>query len=369
LTHDANIMYNFRMNKRENRISDIRYLGNEISKRRKLAKISQKDLADALGMTTPQLCKIEKGRNLASPRILARIEWSLGLNDGCLVELRNQIADKLDIAAELPILSDEERLLPSCDMHSIPNDELVCLTKSITPVLDEYVQAEESLGLFHFCHLNLGEFGASSERDGILLAEEVRVLLGVGDAPLRDLLPILEQKNIRLVFVGDLPRIRVKGGTKDRVAFSFYDRQYDVPVICVNRNATPETQLYNIAYELAVCLRFRKAFKTGHHPSVEEWWFARAFASTLLMPTGALRDVIDTLKIGDDQWTLRLLDDIAFRFGVSPVALVWRLKSLDRISNALFEAWKRPQRRDATKCQPLVAGRWLRTLQERARIA
>lgn len=351
-------------------------LGNEISKHRKLSKISQKDLADALDMTTAQLCKIEKGRNLTGTKILTRIEQCLALNDGCLVELRNQIAANRDEAHGQSFPSGMERLVPACDEHSIPKDALGSLSESVITILDEYLKAEESLGLIHFCRLNLGSFSASSEEDGIALAEEVRCRLNVGDAPLRDLLPILEQKNVRLIFVDDLPPIRANGKSKIRPAFSFYDRQYDVPVICINRTVPPDEQLYNIAYELAVCLRFRKAVRAKRHSNLPEWTFARAFASTLLMPTGALRDVIDALKIGDGQWSLGLLDDVALRFGVSVPALVWRLKSIGRISDMLFETLKRPVRRN-TPCrtgwhphprQPIVAGLWLRTLQERTRL-
>jgi len=352
-------------------------LGNEISKRRIFAKLKQRELATLLEMTPPQLNKLEKGVNLPTAATLSRIEDCLHLTPGCLIAIRSQILDNVDrLAADRPERP-LERLKAACEgPHSIPEDKLERLATDLIPRIDRYIELEDALELPHLCQLGLNEYPTSKPRHGLVLAEALRERLAVGNAPLHDLLPVLEQHGIRILFVDDLPPILPSG--KLRTAFSFHDTRYDTPVICLNRKSSVASQLYNLAYEIGTYLRYRHLLAQGHpkRPRYDESDFCRPFASTLLIPTTALLDLLDRLRINSDQWTTALLDTVARRFGASSRAMVWRLESLARIDSDLSEELKRNLVRpewmkahpEFTPRPPLPENTWLTLLTERAKI-
>jgi len=271
-------------------------------------------------------------------------------------------------------ISSVDRLLSTCRDHTIPEDKLRELQELICPILDEYAELERQINIPTGCRINLGNLKASNSNDGIIASEELRCSLGAQSLPFAALLPKLERGNVRIIPVDGLPPIILTDGIeKTRNAFAFYDRLYDNAVICVNRNSPPSDQLYEIAYELGSYLRCRHFTELGTNPVRREDWFCRAFASTLLMPESEIREIIDELNIGSDDWSLRLLDDLALHFGVSSRAFVWRIRSLRRIDKDIFmsidDRLRNPEKtaaaNDLNQRPPLKFNTWLTTLRRR----
>lgn len=349
------------MTAKEQRDAIARTIGAEIAKRRKLQHISQKMLAEGLGMTTAQLCKIENGRNLPGIPVLKRIEEALGLNIGTLIEMRDAASSD----------TQQPRLVPIGEGLSATEEELNAVMADIVPQLDRYARLEDEIGMPHFCRIRLADFAAETERDGIELAECVRERLGIGNAPIADMPSLLEPFGIRILFLPNLPPVRDGRKSFVRATLAFHDTAYDTPVICVSDEASETTQRYHIAYELGACLRYRHALRRRKAPSDAEWVFARAFAATFLMPTTSLRDLIDTLRVGGSL-TDTLVVRLAARYGVSPQAFLYRLASIGRIEKPIFSAilkrlndW--PPSPAAGRTPP--GSGWLETLKARASFA
>jgi len=355
----------------------IEFLCREIVKLRKLHGLSQKDLADRIGLgDSAQLCKLEKGRHLPHADFLEKIENGLGLPPHSLVSMRNQIAQ--DGCYDDNALFDDpyERFRPACDEHTIPEEKLRTLTSDIQPIVDEYAVALEKLNQSASCRVNLGTLRASTAEDGIAYAEGLRDLLGDYTASLPALLPRLEQLNFRIVPLPTLPPVIVGDSAKRRNAFSFHDQRQDNPVIVVNGESAPFAQLYDIAYEIGSYLRYQRKLTVRCIKAKSEWEFCRAFAATLLIPTIVIFDIVHELRVPKDRWTLPLVDSIAFRFGVSSMAMLYRLQSInaiaDRRCKELMNELLRPNACTDTSVfvprPPLVFGTWLKTLQLRAEI-
>jgi len=344
-------------------------IGEEISKHRRLMKLSQKNLALCLEMKVPQLCKIEKGKTLPGEDILMKIEHALGLNPCSLVELRSHLIESYEDPTEKGVSKARPRLEPLMTTYSVSDEELDLLAQDILSKLDDYLDLEDELKIPHFCRIHLGQLAAESAEDGMNLAHDVRFRLDIGNAPLHTMLPILEQFNIRIVFVPSLPPIRLKDKTeKTRAALTFIDTVAQNPVICVNEKVSPESQLYHIAYELGSYFQTRHAKRTHRSIEGDGSTFARAFASTLLMPVTAIRDLVDILRIENDAWTPTLLAEVSRRFGVSTRALLWRLASIGRIDRDLFVRYcENPPDKPYVPAAPLPHDVWLKTLESRAK--
>jgi len=344
-------------------------IGEEISKHRRLMKFSQKLLAEKLKMPIPQLCKIEIGKTLPGIEILEKIEKTLDLNPLSLAELRNHLIESY----ENPIVYDNTpghyRLEPVSPALSATDEEINDYSYTALSKLEEYLDLEDELKIPHFCRIHLGDFKAEDRDDGIRLARIVRFRLEIGNAPLPALLPILEQFNIRIVFLEDLPPIRPRPGEeKKRATLAFIDNQEICPIICVNEKSSPESQLYHIAYELGLYFQARHAQRTRHAIDGDGSAFSRAFASTLLMPETAIHDLIDILHIANDEWSPTLLAEVARRFGVSTQALIYRLDSIGRIDKRLFERYRaNPPDGPYIQPAPLPHDVWLNMLTERAK--
>jgi len=346
-----------------------RQIGEEISKHRRLTKISQQMLAAQLKMPIPQLCKIEKGKTLPGEEILEKVEEALGLNPLSLVELRNHLIESY----ENPIVYDNTpghyRLEPVLPGLSATEEEINKLSYDILSKLEDYLELEDELKIPHFCRIHLGEFKAEDREDGIRLARIVRFRMEIGNAPLPALLPILEQFNIRIIFVKNLPPIRpCPGEEKKRATLALIDNQETCPVICVNEQSSPESQLYHIAYELGNYFQARHAQRTRHAVEGDGSVFSRAFASEFLMPLTAIHDLIDTLHIANDEWSPALLAEVARHFGVSTQAIIWRLARIGRIDKHLFDRYlANPPEGPYVQSAQLPHDVWLNMLTERAK--
>jgi len=357
--------------------SGIEFLCNEIVRLRKLRGLNQKDLADRIGLkTSAQLCKLEKGKHLPHADFLEKIERSMGLPPLSLVSMRNQIAQ--DGCYDDNELFDDpyERFVPTFANHTIPVSEIKAMTSAIQPIVEEYAKHLKKLNLPSFCRVNLGTMRTSTAEDGIDYAEGLRSLLGDYTAPLPALLPRLEQFNFRIFPLPTLPPVISDGIASRRNTFCFHDQRQDNPVIVVNGESPPYAQLYDIAYEIGSYLRYRRGLTLRCLRTKDEWPFCRAFAATFLIPTIVIRDIVDELRVPKEKWSLRLVDDIALRFGVSSKAMLYRLQSIRRISDARYKALMgevdRPNAyKDTsvfTPLPPLAFGTWLKTLRLRTKI-
>lgn len=109
-----------------------------------------------------------------------------------------------------------------------------------------------------------------------------------------------------------------------------------ISVILINRNEVPGRRNFDTAHEAFHCLtwdaippKYKEKSSRKKKPYTEK--LADAFASALLMPTDSIDKYvnIDESEINEDT-----INKLADKYGVSSIALMWRLVGLKKISNS-----------------------------------
>ena len=354
----------------------LKDLGRKIVTQRQRLKIKQNKLAEMTRRSVAQICKLEHGEHLPRPEFLLDIEDALGMPPMSLVGIRNQIAQDACHDDNAVFNDPFVRFKPIRENHTVSDADLKKLTAEIAPTVDRYARALKRLGMITFCQMNLGPERVSSSQNGIDCAEALRQFIGDHTAYLAALLPRLEQLNLRFIPVPTLPPcVHKDGRLSRRHVFTFFDQRYDTPVFVVNMESAPYSQLYHIAYEIGAYIRYRRLEVLSNKPRTDESWFCRAFASVLMFPTEVSFDLIDSLHVPKGKWTPLLLDAVAYRFGASALALVWRLKIMSEIDSDMAKRLER-QLLQPHACDdetifmprpPIVYGTWLRTLEARVK--
>lgn len=307
-------------------------LGAIVASRRRQLGLKQQDLASDLGMTSAQLCKIEKGRNLPDDETLLRLERCLDWTPRGLVESKRRIlkaseGEGVHRLADLAAVASRKgspRFVEFCRSRD-PDTHRCLAAAAFRPVMDLLGDAIDSLANLEsdagclvgdFLREPPSPFGLDSA-SAKALAQEVRSVLLQGEAPVTDWLPALELSGCRIVFTDRLPcGIVVKG---------YFDRTDLHPVFAVSPNATSEHQTYELAVELAfACLFARGGYATVCYTE-KIGVFVRDFVSEFLMPDKTLARLADGLGLGPGDWTTSAVLSVKRLFGVSSLALVWCL--------------------------------------------
>jgi len=355
----------------------IRALCSKVVTLRQLHGYSQRDFADKIEVSRAQLCKFEKGKHLPHADFLDKIERGFGLPPQSLVSIRNRIAKDACYDDGDHFDDPYVRFVPACDETSITEAEMRRLTASIEPLVEEYTSLLDRLNLPSFGLVDLGNLRTSSVRNGIDYAEGLRDFIGDYTASFAALLPRLEQLNFHILPMPDLPPVDLGNGKyKMRVALAFHDMRRDSPVIVVNEQAPSYSQLYEIAYEIGSYFRYYRQMSVKCRHLNKEWVFCRPFATTLLVPTIIIRDIVNQLYIPARHWDIPLIENLAQRFGVSSTAMLYRLDSIGAIDKKLcakfIEQLRKPHACDDPTLfpprPPLQFGTWLTTLRLRAKL-
>lgn len=269
--------------------------------------LSQADLADRLGMKRAQLCRIERGGVAPTPPTIARIAKALGVNpedlaegdcrlEGALMPTRRAVARlkaaRVDVAAREADLDAQE-------------DRRGIVSKTTLPLIHAYLLQPHA-----------GEILAASLRDS----------LRVGMAAFADLVWTLEFANVRVWGV-DLPDGADSAG--------WWNPERETLTLAIDSAATPERQLYRLAYELGAACLFRSF---GGHPIAEtkkQHRFLAEFAADFLMPAATIADMVSKTGVTPKTWTFAQLLSFKAHFGVSAEAFALRLEELGLIDPEL----------------------------------
>lgn len=209
----------------------------------------------------------------------------------------------------------------------------------------DYVLLEELVGAAPLpTPPDYSTFGFRTDHDAETMAEMERGRLGLGDAPVRDLMNLLDGSvGIRTFLVP------VSQSTWSGVVVRGHDGR-----LCVAVNSKEESyrRNFDLAHEYGHALvhmngqrdiAARIDSRTGGTASSRaEERFADAFASAFLMPTRAVLKALEqALRANGGRFTDFDLVHMAMQFGVSGQALSNRLVSLRKISRQMNEDyWK-----------------------------
>lgn len=152
--------------------------------------------------------------------------------------------------------------------------------------------------------------------------EKYSEILKLGDRPALSLLSILENDYHLPIFYLRLP--------EDASAISIISNGN--AAICVNRSEAPWRQKFDIAHELYHIV-YQKSISKKCGMTDKSFYekCANAFASALLLPQDILEKEIKRRK-EKTSFDLLALVVLAYEFGVSLAALIWRLVNLNRLN-------------------------------------
>lgn len=299
--------------------------GKTIQRTRKAKGLTQLMLAQRVGMTPVQLCKIEKGCSSPTLDTIERIAEALELS---LAELFSEGVSPRGGR------SPEDSIPRRCDMsrfvcvryNSEDESHDTSILEQIGHQEDALLDLESVLKISPATKLQFVHSFRIDSNGARILARAMRSACAVGSVVFTDIAETLELKNVRLHVI-ELPK-----GISSR---SYYDTEHHTLSIVLAKADTPERQVYRIAYELGWAMMFGSAgFKTINESPLRHR-FARVFASEFLMPEEVVVFTVSQLGIRPDDWTLGLISQLKLKFGVSAEAFALRLEALGLISEDL----------------------------------
>ena len=317
----------------------MKTIGERIRAIRKEKNLKQGELARKLKMTSAQLCRIEGSKNAPSIKTLARIAKALDMTLAELME-DNQGAPPITMgdssgnsrtyANNTACSNDGMPIIPIRNTDDL-TDETTNILKQVTSTITQYVSLESDLGIRSATTLPLRFTFSQDEHGAEILARALRAACESGTAPFVNLPAILEAKHIRIVLVKTSPEIQSR---------SFYDTDNHIVAIALNRTLPPERQLYRIAYELGyVCIFGAEGFSTViEKPFTHK--FVRRFAAAFLMPEEAINILVAQLALGPMNWTMKMLLQLKYRFGVNAETFAHRLEKLGVLAPSLRKRFK-----------------------------
>lgn len=298
---------------------DFGYLFQE---KRKAKGFTQLMLAQKIGMSPVQLCKIERNKTSPTLDTVERIADALDISISDLLsriekqesEFENVVGDRTS-----------SRFFP-VHYGNDDNESDNIILDAILPLENTLCHLEDTLKiapttLLPFVHsFKIDPFGAKT------VARYMRAACAVGSASFSDLVELLEFRNVRLHLM-ELPE-----GVQSR---SFFDIENHSLSIVLSKDNTPERSIYRIAYELAwMTMSGSMGFKPVRE-GAQRHRFAREFAAEFLMPEESVRFAVSQLGIGPSDWTLDMIVWLKSKFNVSAESFALRLEALKLISERL----------------------------------
>jgi Zn-dependent peptidase ImmA (M78 family)/transcriptional regulator with XRE-family HTH domain len=306
-------------------LPDAQSVGRAIRDLRRRAHLSQGELSDRLGMRQGPVCNLEQGKNYPSAQVLLRLSRILN----CSID--DILQPSRYTSASVPPSAQDTKKKPALPASLLPTltSELLAdqteLTKTLESIICDYLALEDLCHAPRQARIPLQLPFDLSDSGLARLAAQIRELMGIRSAIVFDLLELFEQHGLRVVFLS-LP--------DNLDSISFHDAQNSNVFIFIERDNTPEKQIFSLAYELGRLLLFVRAQFMGEvfidSHTIQK--AARLFAAHFLMPAETVHLLVSQTNIQPDEWSYAFMLRLKHRFGVSAQAFSYRLLELKLIT-------------------------------------
>jgi len=279
------------------------HTGTRIKQARRRAQASQRDLAEAIGVSATTISKYERG--LSKP------------GSGVLLD----IAEALDVDVSFFLRAPRVTSIEPAYRKLLRKKDERQIIERIRDWLERYLEAE-SIVQPEPARFSMSEgfpHVVQSMDDAEAAAAALREAWDLGTDPIEDVTSILEDRGIR---VGTLDADNGFDACTFRTQINGA-----VPVIVTRKGLPGDRQRFNLAHELGhLVLDFADA------GAVNEEKACHRFAGAFLAPGSAVRDTIGRME--RRSITVDELHVMKHRFGLSMQALIFRLRDLGLISGA-----------------------------------
>ncbi|RYG89103.1 MAG: ImmA/IrrE family metallo-endopeptidase [Alphaproteobacteria bacterium] len=292
-------------------------LGERLRLARDAAKITQAQAAEAIAAVRTTLVAIEQGGRRPRLDELQTLARLYGTTVNAL--LRRESA-KIDLRPRFRRTQDGGSAVEAA-------------SALLTDLVKAEVELEDLLGAVRSRSepserpILPGNVLAQAEED----AFELRQWLGIGDAPVHDVVSILELQLGARVFVRSL-EAKISG-------LYAYDEGAG-PCILLNAAHPRERRAQTAAHELGHYISTRRAPDSLYEGSPEqtrEERYANAFARAFLTPARTVKSMFRDTTAGASNLTRRHVIVLAHAFGVSREAMVRRLEELDLVPSGTWD--------------------------------
>ena len=312
-------------------------IGLRIKALRRVNHLTQAELARRIGIRTGPMNALEKGRHIPSGRVLFRLAEVLETSVDSLLGVTGHHQAGVD-SPGMPLYVAESGAAfgadqpgsqwPKAVMASLPDD--TALDKAGRAMVDQVIQS--FLALEDLCeaqkraHIPLyGPFSRTIA--GVeMWAQQVRQVLGIGQAVIFDYLELLENAGLRVVFCPLPDKIQ---------SVALYDARNANAFLIVRQNLNVERQLFELIKRLGSIYMFTRRvygqLPANEAGALDDLHVARQFAALFLMPASAVRSSVAQLGVKPGGWNYELLLRLKHRFGVSAHAFLMRLGELGLI--------------------------------------
>ena len=274
-------------------------VGERIKIARRTAGLSQRALAEAVGVSAMAISKYERGLDVPGSAILLRLAQALGVKTEYFLR---------PVTVTITVPSYRRRT-------SLPRKQEYAIMGQVQEWLERYLEVESLFGDPLRFALPAGfDPRVASLEEVERVALDLRRAWHLGQGPIESLVEVLEERGIKVGLVN---------GHDDFDALTFWADDH-TPVIVVKRGLPGDRQRFNLAHEL------------GHlvlvpAEGVDAEKAALRFAGAFLVPEPAVR-----FELGSRRRTLNLyeLHLLKHKYGLSMQAWIYRAKDLGILSDA-----------------------------------
>ena len=292
-----------------------------VRSRREALGLSQQDLADLVGFGSHQIVSdLERGQRDVKAWELAKIAEALHLTLPSLMGFESATSPEPRVFWRLGATTADR-----------PKREARLLER-----LDRYRRLEKLVGVADHAEA-LPDYPLSADRAPFShvqrLASQTWRSMELGGRPAFSLVGALEERFGVKIFFDDL-------GSGESAACV---RGAEDAAILMNRNEPPWRQRFSFAHELFHLVTWGSVMNAWPEDDKEPTWsdrletLANVFAAALILPGDILRAEFRS-RFEEEEPADTELVDMARSYGVSTEALIWRLKSLDLMSEEALKS-------------------------------
>jgi Zn-dependent peptidase ImmA (M78 family) len=300
------------------RISDIE-LGERLRRSREDAKKTQADAALVIGAARTTIVAIEQGQRRVKLDELQKLARAYDTSVNALLRREAVLLDLVPRFRKLNATSDDAIEKASRLLNGLARAEVE---------LENVLGIERLLSYPPERPIFPGDVRLQAEQD----AQQLRDWLGIGPAPILDILSLLERQLGIRVYVRPLD---------GKISGLFAFDELAGACMLLNANHPADRLRLSAAHELAHFVSARRkpeVLVDGQAFESREERYAVAFAAAFQMPARAVQQQFADLAAGQTHLTRRLIILLAHVFGVSRKAMVLRLEELELTKKGAW-AW------------------------------
>lgn len=284
-------------------------VGNRLRVARETAGFTQADAAEAIAVSRTTLVAIEQGQRRVRMDELQRLAKHYGTSVNALLR---QESVHVDLAPRF------RKEIDSDDSDSLHAVQLLSDLAKAEVELENLLGIQRTRSYPPERPILGGDVRMQADQDAL----ELRQRLGLGFAPIRDIVTLLEME------LGVRMYVRRFSGRISGVFF--YDDTLGACIL-LNANHPRERRNQSAGHELGHLISVRREPEVLHDVEVEnsrEERYANAFGRSFFTPAGAVRQKFQDITAGSTKLTRRHIIVLAHFFDVSREAIVRRLEEL-----------------------------------------